>query len=489
MRLHHYGLVLMCLYPAFSHSQGWGDLNLSSRGINRIVNKKMASLVSGPANGTSIASFASFDPANGSFTFKGSTTLINDKKSSRFAFLSLRLEGDLISDNYGILFKNTALNTNAGGEIQLHYRFKKGIRRYFAYGTQQSKLDRDKKDLDNWHVRSRVSIDESYDQNHLNRLISQYAFQIKVLEFRVTDNTQKQTQATGLINTELAKAVPSPIVVNNLSATLTTLEGEAADFSKQIKSLKQKQDSINAILLNTPISLQLDARNKLDRKYMDSLDVIEENVSLGALKFTWFTFIAGASEKGYYTHRPDAGLPFSEQLKRETLKTFRLGLSFNYYSEEMIPSSVFYGNIGIVTYRDNNIRFLSSKQLVQERVIKNAVGDTVRKASKTYNVYDDPIESTNVISLFSNMYFMNENRSIAFHLFPGFDFIKREKSIANLGIGFLTSFKNEKKEKPIINVEAYLKLNDLFGNHPDVSSFWNRNELGVSFSVPINLFK
>jgi hypothetical protein len=226
--------------------------------------------------------------------------------------------------------------------------------------------------------------------------------------------------------------------------------------------------------------------NNLNMKNRDSLDKIESSTKLAGLRFSWFSLTLGTSNKAYYTY--STTLPFSQQLNRETFETFRVGLAYNYYAESSFPSSVFYANFGFLWYRDNNIRFLSTKQLVQERVLKNSVGDTVRKFTKTYTIYEDPILNTNVTSIYTNLYFMNKDKTIGLHLYPSFDLISKDKDIANIGVGIITSFKNEKKDKAAINLEAYFKWNDMFDNYATSSPFWNRTEAGVSFSIPINLF-
>jgi hypothetical protein len=109
--------------------------------------------------------------------------------------------------------------------------------------------------------------------------------------------------------------------------------------------------------------------------------------------------------------------------------------------------------------------------------------------SKTYAVYEEPVLNTNVTSFYTNLYFMNKDKTIGFHLFPSFDFIAKQENITNIGIGVISSFRNEKKDKAALNLEAYFKLNYILNNYGATSPFWNRSEVGISFSVPINLFQ
>jgi hypothetical protein len=480
-------LLPLCLFSLTTVAQQqkkWSDLELSSKGLNFLVNSKMQSLVTGPANGTAVASYASFDPANGSFIFKGSTPLTREE-SKRFVFLSARIEGDLISDSYAVLFKNTALNSGVTGDIQLHYRFKKGIKQFYLFSGEAAKLKADKDLLEKWRTQTVAQIQQSYSDNRTRSLLDQYEFEGKVLEYRATQNSNQRVALIGNLNTELAKLNPTSATVTSYSNALKALEDTAATFSKQLTETRKKIDSVT-IIRRDATALSNAIVNRFHEKYRDSLTKIEKNVKLSGVRFTWFTLILGGSKKAYHTFDPNQ--PFENQLIRHDSSTFRVGLSLNYYSEHAFPRTMFYGNIGAVAYHDNNIKYLSTRQLEQERTLKNAVGDTIRKIKKTYNVYTDPVRGTFVTSLFSNLYFMNDARTMALHLFPSFDFIRNQKDITNIGVGFVTSFKNEKKEKPIINVEGYIKVNDLLNNHPDTSEFWNKNEIGISFSIPINLF-
>jgi hypothetical protein len=70
-----------------SQAQKIGIIDLSRDGINKVVNNKMSSLTNGNSTGSSPISFASLDPADGSFTFKGSLPLTSEKNNNHFALL------------------------------------------------------------------------------------------------------------------------------------------------------------------------------------------------------------------------------------------------------------------------------------------------------------------------------------------------------------------------------------------------------------------
>jgi hypothetical protein len=476
-------LFLLTMYS--SQAQKIGIIDLSRDGINKAVNNKMSSLTNGNSTGSSPISFASLDPADGSFTFKGSLPLTSEKNNDHFAFMSLRLQGDLISENISTLFKNRALNTGSAIDLQIHYRFEKGLSMYYANATEESRIKRDKSALKTWHIQMTNTIKQKYSLASMQNSLNTYKAQNESAKVKLQSDISTRDAILNNINAELHKAPPDPIIIGILNTQLTTILDQISSLEKQIRSLTLRIDSVNIVQQDSSALLLLEINN-LNMKNRDSLDKIESSTKLAGLRFSWFSLTLGTSNKAYYTY--STTLPFSQQLNRETFETFRVGLAYNYYAESSFPSSVFYANFGFLWYRDNNIRFLSTKQLVQERVLKNSVGDTVRKFTKTYTIYEDPILNTNVTSIYTNLYFMNKDKTIGLHLYPSFDLISKDKDIANIGVGIITSFKNEKKDKAAINLEAYFKWNDMFDNYATSSPFWNRTEAGVSFSIPINLF-
>lgn len=100
------------------------------------------------------------------------------------------------------------------------------------------------------------------------------------------------------------------------------------------------------------------------------------------------------------------------------MNAWRLGLAFNYYSENNLNRFSFLFNGGFKFYKDNNTSKLSTTAITQEVVTKNSSGDTTRKISKTYNAYTDKIDDMQAFELFSNFYLLKGSRRASIHLFP-----------------------------------------------------------------------
>lgn len=457
---------------------------LSREGLNFLVNSKLASLVSGQPTGTAVANFASFEPVNGTFTFKGSVPLSRKADSSRFAFLTIRLEGDLISESYAALFRNSELNTGTVADVQLHFRFSRDIKRFSYLATHAATLDLQRTMLGNERTRGLAKASTAGNwANYISGELARNQFNLDVIRFKIADNVLKQTAKATTISTELAKLVPDAQVIKTNSEDLAKLETEEAGFRTEEKKLFKSIDSLTIVQADLA-GFRQKYINSINKKTADSIEKLEHNAVLTGVRFTWFTLIGGGSKKNFYLF--NESLPFNDQIEKKEFNTFRIGLSINFYNERSFPTKAFYGNIGFLRYKDNNIKLLSTMEVAQQKVIKNSTGDIIRTITKKYNSYTDPIIESTVWNIFSNAYFIHSSKSMALHLFPGIELVDNAKDLTNLGVGYVVSFKTEKKERPVLNAEGYIKFVDLFNNLDGRARFWNRNEIGISITLPFN---
>lgn len=119
----------------------------------------------------------------------------------------------------------------------------------------------------------------------------------------------------------------------------------------------------------------------------------------------------------------------------------------------------------------------------------NGIADTTRTVTKKYNAYTDPITDTEAWKFYANFYYLFGTRPFGFHIYPEINFQDDKLTLVHLGLGYVVSFMNTKKDQPTVNAEAYVKFQDVFNQlQSDKKNFWNRNEIGINFSFPINLF-
>ena len=243
-----------------------------------------------------------------------------------------------------------------------------------------------------------------------------------------------------------------------------------------------REDSIKRVIKNRG-DLRNAGRYKQLKDLQAKLIELEKNPPITRIKFDWLTVIGALGKKSYYTFDPTQD--FSQQIQKEELGTFTVGLVWNYYRHSLLRKKAFYANAGFLRMRDNNTSFLSTVAIAQER--ETSRGDTTRTISRVYNAYTDPVNEYQQWSLFANFFYMFTGRTSGFHIYPSVDIRDHDNStLTHLGIGYAISFINEKKDQPVINVEGYVKFIDLFNKLDINQKFWNRNEIGIRFTLPLN---
>lgn len=459
---------------------------LSKSGLSRIISNRLGGIITGQGNSSAIANFASFDPVNGSFTFKGSiaigknddATAINPPEKPK-SFLTFKIEGDLISDSYASLFQNTKLNTNTLIDAQLHtlVKFKA---KYFGSDRVTLQLARSLILNDYDAAVNKLFAEEKERKNYLLSKMSQLEIikdSLKYYRNKYWDSAKEQQTALNSGNIADIKRLME--ITNPLNKSIRKNEDDSVTICRQI-------DSVNLTIKNS-LLLRQKAKEKLNQDKSMKLIILESDAPLTELRIGWFTVTGGVSKKNYYTYTP--GNIFSEQIQKSELGTFRAGLSWNYYCEDKFPVNFSWlFNIGFLRYKDNNTSLLSTQGISQDVVVKNTAGDTVRKITKSYKVYTDPISETQAWNLSSNLYLISGSKTAALHLFPSYDINDGGKSFLNLGIGIVMAFKNSKKDQPVINAEGYIQFLDMLNKLDSQKKLLNRNEIGIRFGIPFNFF-
>jgi hypothetical protein len=450
---------------------------LSRAGFNRLINKEFGTVATGQFNNTALASYASFDPANGSFAFKGVVPIGAD--TNRLSFLAMRIDGDLISDSYTALFNNSALNTNASVRGEYYIRLSKAAIRNF--GSEKASVVFRKEIAEQEHLLGLKKIDIEMDPVYLTD-------QLTLIDAKKTVSTSDSLTAINEYNSykdSLRRNLPhrNYARLKHVTDTLEKLQAKLHEYKKNYLKLQAKTDSITS-LQSQRRNLRNYERNRLDRILKDTIAAIEKNALVTRVRFDWLTIIGAIGKKSFYTF--DAGLPFGQQLEKKEKGTFSFGFAWNYYWHSYTRNKAFYANAGVLRMRDNNTSYLSTLEVKQEREFSS--GDTTRKISKTYNAFTDPVTEFQQWSIFANVFYLFTGRPSGFHFYPSVDIRDDKHTLSHLGIGYTVSFINEKKDEPVINAEGYIQFIDLFNQLEQKARFWNRNEIGIRFTLPLNFY-
>jgi len=490
---------------------------------NKLINKYFGKIVGGKSNDDLLGSYATFDPVDGLFKFSG-TMPIGRPEVGRFSYLSLTISGDLMDNSYIALFNDSKLNHNVSAKAAYNFRFGKTRSAYSQDEYNYYKIKDSTIALKARIERQRIiEFGKKKAEEEQQQIVTQLIYSkskliligtsisgvnkvVMDLNSKVVALFNKDSLARAVIANQVAfdklskkeQNVFESIVAqtpDSLTKYLTKQKMIADSLTKLITErdhmidlqnrLSVKKDSLGLVVNDWPyVKRVLREKNIVAEK--SERDTLFDEFKLLSYHIGWFTFTAEGGDKKYYNY--NRTLPFGQQIVKDYLLTYKFGLIYNYYSTSLRNSNVFYGNVGVSFARDNNTGLLSTTTVTQEVAYKNANADTTRKIVSSFNAYTDSITIGETWSLAANAYYLFNNGSHGFHLFPSFSKIKRQSIYTNLGIGYTASFEHAKKEKPIVNAEIYFQLTDLFDDLHTSTTLKSRSEFGIRFGLPFTLF-
>ena len=455
---------------------------LSKECVVRLANNKFGSLVTGQSNSTNLLNYASFNPVAGSFNFNGSLPIGKDNNNSRFSFLSVKISGDLISDSYAALFQNMKLNTNISVSGQWDIQFKKGFH-YTYLVSEEFNFNQKRSAVEfQWSENDAKLINQTAT---LGSQINLVASQIVVLDInlrRYRDTFERME--SDLIYLRLLSPDSADQIQTKYDSVVKK-KAQIDQFEKDRSLARLQKDSLIHIS-SDDIGFTIASQRKIDEERFNKIRLLEDSAAITSIKFSWVSLFASTGRKNYYSFNPLE--VFANQIQKLESNPWRVGVMYNHYSERSFPKRILLWNIGIFRYEDNNLALLSTQDVVQEKVITNTLEDTTRKISKTYKAYTDEVVTSKVWNFVSNIYFLYSSRKSGFHLYPSVDLYDKGKTLANLGLGYLASFKNTEKDKPIINAEVYIQLQDIGNALERENNFLKRSEIGIRFALPFTFF-
>lgn len=455
---------------------------LSKGGILRLANNKFGGLATGQSNSANLVNYASFNPIAGSFNFNGSFPIGKDNDSARFSFLSFKISGDLISESYAALFQNMKLNTNISLSGQWDFRLSKGF--HYTYLAS-----------DKFNHNQKVQTIESQWTEKNVRLSSQYAnilrdsnnirTKILIADSSIRRHNDTLARVQNLLNNLRTSSPDSLDRIKLFYDSLSKQKTKIEEVEKDRWAAIAQADSLQNITADL-IGFILASQRKYDDDRKSKIRLLEDSAAITGIKFNWLTLYASTGRKNYHTFNPME--VFANQIQKLESNPWKIGIVYNHYSERSFPRRVLLWNIGVYRYEDNNLALLSTQDIEQEKVIKNATGDTTRTISKTYKAYTDGIITSKVLNFVSNIYFLYSSKKSGFHLYPSLDVYDKGKTLANVGLGYLISFKNTEKEKPVINAEGYIQFVDITNALDTGKPFLKRSEIGIRFALPFTFF-
>lgn len=472
-------LFLLIPYLLFSQEKETDTIKrlyLTHQQNNQVINKYFGKLMGTGDNPDLLGNYASFDPLNGSFNFKGSMP-VGSEKSKLFGFISLSLNGDISSGSYAKLFTNSKLNTNVGVQAEYHLMIGKSstvkdVGEYAVYSYKNNLLNINKKAL----------VQKLPESAYLQTKYKLDSIKLNVMEIELKRKKDSLNTTSQAINSLIKSNAPQTSYFKLLALDFANQSSSYDSLLKVYEPFKVKTDSIG-FLVHDLYNINMGKEEEIDVKIKKKKDTLFSTLTLKGLSLNWLTILAGTSQKKYYTF--DNKLPsYATQLSKEELQTYKFGLTWNSFWLDTRKKRYIYLGVGVSYGKDNNTSILSTTTITQESAYKNTVGDTTRKTSASYNAYTDPIVNTTQFAITANFYFLFGKRSSGFHLMPSFYKPRGLKNYMDLDLGYVVSFINRKKDSPAINLEAYYRFSDLYDHRNSGVDFWKRNEIGIRLGLP-----
>ncbi|SKB62379.1 hypothetical protein SAMN05660226_02295 [Parapedobacter luteus] len=530
-------ILLLLFIPMSIYAQDEDkSLGLTLEQHNLLINKYLAKQAGTDEGAEILGNYASFDPTNGAFVLKG-TIPLGKPDSEKFSYLGLSINGDLRSNSYTALFSDYKLNTNVGAQVQynirvggaetisensdmslLNYRLRLNKERATSQTStfyEQSEKAKQEFDLAAL-ILKRTEIQSHLLQKNIETLWSQIPSDLlKNSEWiaRIRDLTYELQEKEDLLQDN--KDTNNQTEVNRLQESIKTIKIQITDAQNRLPKelhkdhvlldkiqreykkldtvirernlLKFKLDSLNLLAKNRlqiKAGLENEAKLTMEKKKKELL----EGMQLAGLKMKWLSLNAAFGVKKYHTY--NSGEIYAAQIAEEKLLTYRFGISYNIFHIDDLDKRYWYLNIGGFMVKDNNTALLSTTEIIQDVVTKNATGDTTRKISKKYNAFTDEVIDGVQWELSPDFYYLFGEKTSGFHIKPILAIRHKLPTYANLSLGYVVSFTNRKKDSPAINTELYYRIGDIFNNLDRADSgeqFRKGDEIGVKIGVPFQL--
>jgi hypothetical protein len=458
---------------------------LTPKALNLVLNKALGNVASGQETGTSLANHAAFDPSAGSFLLNGYVPIFynNDSAAKRISFLNFKIAAGLINGNAAKLFENTKLNSDVS--IDLKYNFSLGWRGISYIETEKIKLHTQLAILETQRKSDSNKVLVSYDSATLLTKIWSFDWSITVLKSN-RETIQKKldsvmAKASGFSGPPQVLDSLNKLYADSASKLIAALDKVKNDISDS----EFKKDSIQQVVKNNVTLAK--ARNRESEKiYAQRKNDLILAAKLTSIHFGWFSAGFVLNKKTYFNFTDTAA--FDNQIVKGELDAFNISLEYNYYHQWIDRNRILYLNAGLITRKYNNLTELTTTTVNQTRTITNTAGDIQRTITKKYDAYTEPVEEFRSVLLYANVYyFIGKRAPLGFHLFPEVDFQSNKKNPMNIGIGGILALKDEKKDKNILNIEAYLKFKDVGNALDSEDKFYKRILVGIRVGLPIKL--
>ncbi|WP_336515841.1 hypothetical protein [Pollutibacter soli] len=254
-----------------------------------------------------------------------------------------------------------------------------------------------------------------------------------------------------------------------------------AELTYLVEKASHLCDSIHAAIQNYPY-YKTQLRN-LKNKTLKQLESLSFQSGIEGFGFGWFSI-------GYKVNRNAFKLFYPAQLVDQQIAdtsfvTHELKLQWSYYRWRPVNFQSFFADCGIAFGYSDNFTKLKKEEISETTEFGTSPGN--RKTTKNYTAYKgEYLQDLKKVTLYGDIFwFLFQNNIAAFHVNPEWIIQSKQKPIVNTYLGFLFAIKDSKKESSVVNAELYYKFLDFFKTTETEYDLFERNNIGIRFSFPI----
>jgi hypothetical protein len=406
--------------------------------IKKVLNHQFTNLITGQTQ-NSIGNFASLDLAEASVSFAGN--LILDTSS----VLTIKAAGG-VSDGLFSVFNNSKLNTNISLDIQYNF---------MRFGKQK--------------LLTNVDSTDQYEQS-IDKI--KYDYDVKRLAIandKGCTDLKDRNKKTEIIIDSLDKAIGNAADPDTI-ANLNYLKAKTKLLCDSIKHAIDYYD-------------QSEELQHLHDQTVSQLDKLSLESAVVGFSFGWFS--AGYKVTNNSFKLFSSSSPFSSQVLDTSFVSHEARVQYSYY--KWVPKSYhsFFVDGGLAFSYTDNFNSLKKTELSETTEYGSNPGD--RTQTKKFNAYQGTYtkDIKGLTPYVDFYYFLFNNNIGAIHANPQWVMQSKEKPVGNFYVGFLMAFKGTKTDNPIVNAELYYQFLDVFKTTDTDYKLFERNNIGIRFSFPI----
>lgn len=298
------------------------------------------------------------------------------------------------------------------------------------------------------------------------------------------------------VDPKLARLVDSlDVVFSATDLKLDQLLNDSVSLSSQIANLSK------AMVARQKQNAEASKVSKFNREL--------EKLNLIGYKLRWFAFYGKLNNRTFNLFNPD--LDYSDQIIKTSFNGFEIGASYNIYRLDDLPRKpkspdkskrpdkvsvndffrklslgTYYSSAAVSYLREDNFGDLTKRNLSQKQTA--SITPTSRTIEDNRTIYlGDYSKSLSKVRLSYDLYwFFVNNQSAALHLNPSSRISFDERTKFDSVIGLLVAFRNQEKDKSIINAELFYDLKDITKkSENDEDELVDRSSLGIRLNFPI----